>query len=186
MRITGGKARGINLQSPRGRKTRPAADSIRESLFSSLDSLVLGSRVLDLFSGTGSYGLEALSRGASQVQFVESDSGCISCIKENLKRVARSCEIDLSAVSVSRNDVRKWSGEGNEDWDILIADPPYEEISAVQRSLFKLADRCLVPAGLLVLEQPANIALEADGWVEIKRLGKKRGDGPSLSFWRRA
>ena len=186
MRITGGKARGITLQTPRGQKTRPAADAVRESLFSSLGELVIDSRVLDLFAGTGSYGLEALSRGAQQVHFVESDTRCVACIKENLERVLRSSGGVKAVAKVSRIDAKKWTDKEPGSWDIVIADPPYEDISSVQERLFGIAERSLQPDGWLVLEQPANLDLAVEGWSEVKRLGKKRGDGPALSFWKRA
>ena len=185
MRITGGRARGIPLRSPKGQATRPAADAIRESLFSSLGDRVKGSSLLDMFAGTGAYGLESLSRGAAKVQFVEADARCIACIQENLKQVTKSCELDASVGRVSRADAFKWKGDSVGQWDILIADPPYADIPSVGQQLFVLADYWLSPDGLFVLEKPAGLNIETEGWIEIKRLGKKRGNGPSLSIWKR-
>ena len=74
MRITGGAARGIPLRAPKGPLTRPATDRMREAIFSRLGSRVSQARVADLYAGTGSYGLEALSRGAAQVHFFEKKS----------------------------------------------------------------------------------------------------------------
>ena len=83
MRITGGKARGIRLKTPprKNAQTRPATDRLRESLFSSLGDQIIGSHCLDLFAGTGSYGLEALSRGALFCGFIESDRTALSWLK---------------------------------------------------------------------------------------------------------
>lgn len=186
MRITGGQARGIRLQSPPGKQTRPASDAIREALFSSLGALIPGIRVLDLFAGTGSYGLEALSRGAAHVEWVESDARCIACIKENLKRVVNSCEREDCESRILRADVLKWAPNESGSWDIAIADPPYDAIPLVEGSLFALMDRALTADGLVVLEKPAGLEISPSDWQEVKRLGKKRGSGPSLSLWKRA
>lgn len=185
MRVTGGRARGIPLVSPKGRGTRPAADAMRESLFSSLGERIRGSCVLDLFAGTGAYGLEALSRGAAKVQFIESDARCVVCIQENLRRVAKSCGLDPSVGLISKNNVFQWKSDGAKDWNLVIADPPYADIPGVEQKLFRLADFSLHPSGIFVLEKPANLSIAVPGWKEIKHLGKKRGTGPSLSLWKR-
>jgi 16S rRNA (guanine966-N2)-methyltransferase len=186
MRITGGRAKGITLKSPKGSVTRPAADAIREALYSSISEMVPGSRVLDLFAGTGAYGLEALSRGASRIQFVESDRKAVASIKENLQRLRKSSDLESAETEIFQGDVFKLRSLNTQDWDILIADPPYADIPSIESKLFDLAERLLVSAGLLILEHPANLTLTSESWVEIKRLGKKRGRGPSVSIWRRS
>ncbi len=100
MRITGGRARGIPLHAPRGRETRPATDQLREAVFSSLGPRVEGARVADLFAGTGSYGLEALSRGATSGCFVENNRQALVCLRANLAAVLRSCERERRAWQV--------------------------------------------------------------------------------------
>ena len=92
MRITGGRARGIKLKVPNKKITRPATDRMREAVFSSLGASVQNSQVLDLFAGTGSYGLEALSRGAAGVCFVENNRAAIKCLEINTAAVTRSCD----------------------------------------------------------------------------------------------
>ena len=79
MRITGGKARGIPLASPKGDATRPATDQLREAVFSSLGARIEGAQVADLFAGTGAYGLEAMSRGAIGGIFVEAFERAWAC-----------------------------------------------------------------------------------------------------------
>ena len=185
MRITGGKARGIVLKTPQGQRTRPAADAMRESLFSSLGEWVEGSRVLDLYAGTGSYGLEALSRGAQAAQFVEADARCIACLRDNLTRVAKSCDLSAGVGVVSKVDVFNWGDSGEGNWDLIIADPPYADLPRVETKLFDLARRSLQASGYLILEQPADLTISADGWTQVKRLGKKRGNGPALSIWKK-
>ncbi|MGB0290553.1 MAG: RsmD family RNA methyltransferase [Opitutales bacterium] len=84
MRITGGKARGIQLSAPKGRETRPATDQMREAIFSFLGPRIAGARIADCFAGTGAYGLEAMSRGASAGLFVENSAEVIACLRQNL------------------------------------------------------------------------------------------------------
>ena len=86
MRITSGNARGIWLNSPKGDSTRPATDAARQAIFSSIGDAIIGSRVLDIFAGTGAYGLEAASRGASEILFVESDKKALDALKSNVSQ----------------------------------------------------------------------------------------------------
>ena len=86
MRITGGLARGIPLILPKGDAVRPATDALRQAVFSSLAALVPGATCLDLFAGTGSYGLEALSRGASTCIFVDEHRQANAVIQQNLEK----------------------------------------------------------------------------------------------------
>src|SRR5436189_4564553 len=90
MRISGGVARGIPLRVPKGDAVRPATDGIRQSVFSSLAARVAGARFLDLFAGSGAYGLEALSRGAAGGTFVEKDARTVEFIHRNLAAVCKS------------------------------------------------------------------------------------------------
>ena len=90
MRITGGQARGIPLTLPKGDRVRPATDALRQAVFSSLAARVPGARFLDLFAGSGAYGLEALSRGASGGVFVEKDARTAGFIRDNITAVCKS------------------------------------------------------------------------------------------------
>jgi 16S rRNA (guanine966-N2)-methyltransferase len=183
MRITGGQSRGIILRSPLGLQTRPAVDALRESLFSSLGTRIEGCRFADLFAGTGSYGLEALSRGGVSGEFVENDSNCIRCLRENLARVSKSAGVDPEAFSVIKSDVFNWRVPESGKYDIVFADPPYADIVEIETKLFKLAEELLAVGGLLVIEKPADTELSPQGWFRIKQLGKKRGRGPSVGLW---
>ncbi len=86
LRIIAGELKGRKLGSVRGIKTRPTADRIREAIFNILAFQIQGSMVLDLFAGTGAFGIEALSRGAESVVFVDVDSDSISVLQENIKQ----------------------------------------------------------------------------------------------------
>src|SRR6185312_3355422 len=90
MRISGGQARGIPLVVPKGDAVRPATDGMRQAAFSSLGAVVPGARFLDLFAGSGAYGLEALSRGAANGVFVEKNAKAAGCLRQNLTAVCKS------------------------------------------------------------------------------------------------
>src|SRR5208282_2969727 len=89
-RISGGNARGIELLVPKGDAVRPATDGMRQSVFSSLAARVVGARFVDLFAGSGAYGLEAFSRGAAGGTFVESNAQAAACLRRNIAAVSRS------------------------------------------------------------------------------------------------
>jgi 16S rRNA (guanine966-N2)-methyltransferase len=123
MRIIAGEWRGRTIDAPPGQSTRPTADRVRETLFSMLTSR-LGSfedlRVADLFAGSGALGLEALSRGAAQATFVESDREALDTIRKNAARLGASDKarvIGSSALALPRS----------EPFDLIFADPPYAE-----------------------------------------------------------
>src|SRR3954454_24471036 len=90
MRISGGAARGITLVTPKGDAVRPATDGMRQAVFSSLGARVAGARFLDLFAGSGAYGLEALSRGAIAGTFVEQNGKAVACLRQNIAAVCKS------------------------------------------------------------------------------------------------
>jgi 16S rRNA G966 N2-methylase RsmD len=85
MRVIAGQFKASPLQSPKGKSVRPTSDRVKESLFNILQNKIEGAHILDLYAGAGSIGIEALSRGAAQVTFVERDSGALEYLKENLK-----------------------------------------------------------------------------------------------------
>jgi 16S rRNA (guanine966-N2)-methyltransferase len=121
-RIVGGVAKGRRLAVP-ARGTRPTSDRAREALFSSLGGLldVAGARVLDLFAGSGAVGLEALSRGAAAVTFVESDRGACEVIRHNVETVG------LDGTEIHRRPAATYlvAGGADEPFNLVFADPPY-------------------------------------------------------------
>lgn len=122
MRIIAGDFKGRRLVSPKGSGTRPTSDRVREAVFSILGDRVAGARVLDLYSGTGAMGLEALSRGARHTVFVESDPAAVHCLSRNIELCRcrdRSKVVTVPAIPyLERGDVIK-------DVDLVFADPPY-------------------------------------------------------------
>jgi 16S rRNA (guanine966-N2)-methyltransferase len=186
MRISGGRARGIPLKVPRGVDVRPAMDKLRQGLFSSLGERVVGARFLDVFAGTGSYGLEALSRGAAAGWFIERDRAATAALRENLAAVARSAGFQPGAATIVPADVMTWIPPAGTTFDLIFADPPFGDIAALGESLFR---RLAGFAGgeahaLLAFEMPGELELPAPGWRFLKRIGRGR-DQPTCCLYRR-
>jgi 16S rRNA (guanine966-N2)-methyltransferase len=121
MRVITGTARGHHLMFPKGTKTRPATDLVRGAIFSILENTTAGwSQVLDLFSGSGAMGIEALSRGAGWVDFVELVPKCCGIIKENLESTKLSDRAHIYCCNVV-----KAISFLNKEYDIILMDPPY-------------------------------------------------------------
>lgn len=172
MRITGGQARGIPLTLPKGDRVRPATDALRQSVFSSLAGYVPGARFLDLFAGSGAYGLEALSRGARGGTFVEKDARTTAFVRANLAAVCKSLQRDLSELQVVNADATTF--RPLEAPDLVFVDPPYELIPEVAPEIFRrLAEfQSARPDLLVVFEMPGELELKPPAWQPAKRLGK--------------
>ena len=149
MRVITGKARGINLKTPEGMKTRPTADRVKEALFSVINFDIPNAAVLDLFGGTGQLGIEALSRGAHHAVFVdESDAAC-ALIKENLRRT----KLEQQG-SVIRSDYLSFLRNAHERFDIIFLDPPYAEVF-LENALNCITEiDILRSGGIIVCERP--------------------------------
>lgn len=172
MRITGGQARGIPLALPKGDAVRPATDALRQAVFSSLAARVPGLQFLDLFAGTGAYGLEALSRGAAGGVFVERDARTAAFIRQNLAAVCKSLGRDTGGLHVITADAT--SVALTTAPDLVFVDPPYEVIREVAPKIFARLTELLQDKAdpLIVFEMPGEIELSPAGWTCVKRLGK--------------
>ena len=186
MRISGGVARGIPLAAPKGDAVRPATDGMRQAVFSSLGACVAGARFLDLFAGSGAYGLEALSRGAAGGVFVEQNAKAAACVRKNIAAVCKSLGREARALTVLQADARTVPLGGVEVPDLVFIDPPYEMISEIAPALFaRLAEALAAkPDTLVVFELPGELDLAPPGWTLVKRLGKGARQ-PTVAFFRR-
>ena len=119
MRVITGKARGVQLKTPEGLQTRPTTDRVKEALFSIIQFDVPGTRVLDLFGGTGQLGIEAISRGAKSAVFVDAGEKACALIKENLRR----CRMEGEG-RVVRSDYLEFLSRCREKFDLVFLDPP--------------------------------------------------------------
>ena len=202
MRITGGEFGGRNLKVPKTDEIRPTQDRVREALFNIIQCEIAGADFLDLFAGSGAVGLEALSRGAKSVTFVEQNRKHITVLKENLESLGSSRVGEgssrvgtgtarpmatLNDTTVVAADAYRWieryAGPG---FSIGFADPPYAlgEEKGYASVLATLADRGVIRAGGLFIAEMTAVqkAGETPGWelIRDRTYGKTR-----LCIWRR-
>src|SRR5881398_1080253 len=133
MRVIAGSAGGVRLAVPK-RGVRPTMDRVKAAIFSSLGETIISARVLDLFAGSGALGIEALSRGAAEAVFVDSDARAAAAVRRNLDALG----IDAR---VHRRDAFSWLGSaagGEEAFDLVFADPPYSSASRTAGRLSEL------------------------------------------------
>jgi len=131
LRIIAGELRGRRIRAPAGRSTRPTREAVREAWFSVLGDRIVDSQVLDLFAGSGALGLEALSRGAARVCFVESNRDVLSVLKGNIETLGVGQRTEVRAADAHRV-VAGMTRDAATDWDIALADPPYSGDAAMR------------------------------------------------------
>jgi 16S rRNA (guanine966-N2)-methyltransferase len=124
MRITGGNLKGRPLISAKGSAIRPASDKVRQALFNIIGHDLAGSAVLDLFAGTGAYGLEAISRGAGRAIFIDNSSEALLIIKKNISQLGVSEQCQIKQQDLVAGDSFK-TVEKDGSFDIVFIDPPY-------------------------------------------------------------
>jgi len=146
MRVIAGKAKGHRLKAPKGTATRPATDLVRGAIFSILETIADDwSQVLDLFSGSGALGIEALSRGAGGVDFVEREPRCCAIIRQNLEKTKLAAQAHIYCCSVA-----KALSFLDKEYGITIMDPPYSD-SSIGNLLTQLATSKLVGTNSIVV-----------------------------------
>lgn len=151
MRVIAGRLKGHTLKAPAWEGLRPTSDKLRETLFNVLAPKIAGARVLDGFAGTGAIGIEAISRGASHVTFVESDRRAAALIQANLDRLRVA---EGYAIIRDRLETATRAIVGKSRFDLVILDPPYA-LPNVERLIAGLAP-AINPGGWLVLEHAAR------------------------------
>jgi 16S rRNA (guanine966-N2)-methyltransferase len=157
MRVIAGRFRGRKLSAPRGERTRPTSDRVREALFSVLGD-VAAARVADLYAGTGALGIEALSRGASHVTFVEPAGPALACIRQNLASLGLEASASVLALGLER------AGKAlaaNGPYDLVFCDPPWADLPRATRTLARVMKPSLFAAtATLTIEHPEELELE--------------------------
>jgi 16S rRNA (guanine966-N2)-methyltransferase len=148
VRIIAGTRKGHTIQAPPGRDTRPTSDRVRENVFNILGP-VEGASVLDLYAGSGALGLEALSRGAQHVVFVERDADAVRAIERNLDRLRlRATVLRADAITVLASESRKY--------DLVLVDPPYDMYADIEPKLARHLPSLLAEDGVVVVETDAR------------------------------
>ncbi|MEE9324118.1 MAG: 16S rRNA (guanine(966)-N(2))-methyltransferase RsmD [Dehalococcoidia bacterium] len=180
MRIIAGEAKGKRLKSPRHSSTRPSSELARGAIFSILESMNIPcSRILDLYSGTGALGIEALSRGAQWADFVERDTACCSIIKENIKNLEMQNRSHVYTAEVKRAMSFLKNG-----YDVIFMDPPYNE-PFVDETLERLTTSPLVgPEATIVVEHSRHQTLRAH-YNDFQRIKERKYGDTVISIYRK-
>jgi 16S rRNA (guanine966-N2)-methyltransferase len=154
VRVITGRYKGLMLRSTPGNQVRPTQDRVRESLFSILSDIVSDARVLDLFAGFGTLGIEALSRGAQSASFVERNRGVAALLQSNIDRIGHSeCKV---IVAETAKALRRLSKEGAQ-FDLVFLDPPYNK-GLVERTLEEIArSGVMAPDGRIFAEHESRL-----------------------------
>ena len=180
MRIISGKFRGLKLQPPVDYSIRPTSDRLKESLFSILESnkynvKIKNSKVIDICSGTGALGIEALSRGAKSVYFIDKDPKAINVLQKNISKLKIDNKDD-TYIKVIKNDVLKALQDINIIFDLVLIDPPYNS-NIIEECLVKLKEYNLIDLnGYIFAESSKNEDINFDGFdlLDTKIYGKSK------------
>jgi 16S rRNA (guanine(966)-N(2))-methyltransferase RsmD len=183
VRIIAGKFRGRRLKSPPSDRTRPTSDRLRETLFNILAPRIGGARFLDLCAGTGAVGIEALSRGAEHVTFVDQSRKMCALIEENVSALGILDE-ELEIVTAEASEyLRRHAQKGNTPFDIIYFDPPY---AADHYSVVKLVSdtggQLLIEDALVIVEHHKKKEL-AEEFGRLKRHRVLKQGDSVLSFY---
>ena len=162
IRITGGENRSRLLETPNTTLTKPTMDKVRAAVFNALGDAVKGAKVLDLFAGSGSYGFEALSRGAKEATFVDSSFDAIKAIKKN------AANLNRENVEILNNDVLTFLSQNSKDFDIIFADPPYK-LDVYETIVKMLIERDIVRSGgIIVLESERELNIDETQFRNVR------------------
>lgn len=164
MRVIAGKMRGTNLENPKDRRVRPTTDRIKEDLFNIIMPYIPNSLFLDLFSGSGAIGIEAISRGCKKSIFVDNNMDSFRLIKKNIKKT--KC---IEQSTVIKKDAISFVNTTKDKFDVIFLDPPYnyEKLKNLIENVVKCDILC--KDGILIVEHDKNIPLEpVEKLVNIK------------------
>jgi 16S rRNA (guanine966-N2)-methyltransferase len=144
LRVISGAAGGRKLKTVKGISTRPTSGRVKESLFNMLAYMIRGSEVLDLFAGTGSLGIEALSWGAARAVFIDKNAECCAAIKKNLENTGFAGHAEVYPIDFAEG-IKRLSLEGRK-FDLVLLDPPYNK-NFIQESLNLLEKNDIIKTG---------------------------------------
>ncbi len=177
MRVIAGTARGVPLAAPKDSGTRPITDRVKETLFAILGDRVIESRAVDLYAGSGAIGIEALSRGASRVDFVERNRAALAALRANLERTRLGSGASVHGTEVERFLAASAAVDAPA-WDLAFLDPPYE-VRAMVAPLRALVPRLAPGASVVVKHFWRTEMPEVDGLAPVRQ---RRFGETMLSF----
>ena len=158
IRITGGEHRSRLLETPNTNLTKPTMDKVRAAVFNALGDFVKHAKVLDLFAGSGSYGFEALSRGADSVTFVDSSLDAVKCIKKN------ATTLKEENVEIINEDVLRFLEQNVQEFSIIFVDPPYK-LEVYEEVVNKAK---LDVNGIMVLESERELNIDESKFKSVR------------------
>lgn len=175
MRIIAGSAGGRRLKAPDTGDTRPATDRVREALFSSLGGLVVDARVADLYAGSGSLGLEALSRGASSAVFVENGRKALRALEQNVTTIGLGGEVVAMTV-------RAYLARAGATFDLVFMDPPWDQPATVMGEEMAALDALLAAGATVVVSRRAGDPLPVPPETWRVATEKRYGDTKLMRY----
>lgn len=179
MRIISGKFRGHRLVAFKAEHIRPTTDRVKESLFNKWSQYIEDSKVLDLFCGTGSLGLEALSRGAAFVEFVDSNEKSLRILRENVKKL----KIE-TGIRITKRDALQFLKSSDQIYDLVLIDPPFTKTMADQVLTALSQSPVLKEGGLVAIESGTKEPIE-DDYGSLKLYDRKEFGDKTLSLYER-
>lgn len=168
MRVIAGTSRGAKLDTTEGLGVRPTIDRVKEAIFSSIHFELPGSKVLDLFAGSGQLGIEALSRGASQCVFIEHDRAAHAMVQKNLNTAGL-----MKHARVAQMDALSFLQRLNEPFDFVFMDPPYDCTTYAQ--MIELLAPFLNEGGKIIVEHLKEAQLPQEVDTLVRKKSKKYG-----------
>ncbi|MBS96967.1 MAG: 16S rRNA (guanine(966)-N(2))-methyltransferase RsmD [SAR202 cluster bacterium] len=178
MRITSGIYKGINIILPKSSTIRPTSEKIRMALFNTLGDLIINTTLLDIFAGSGAIGIEALSRKASSVDFLEKDPQLCNMINNNLEKLKlqNSCKVfQGNATSILK--------QLNSKYDFIFADPPYEYKNKEEILSIIEKSELLNPEGMIILEHRSNENIN-ETLLNIEKFDVRKYGDTQISFYK--
>lgn len=180
MRIIAGRFRGRPLVSFKADHIRPTTDRVKESIFNKLQGWLDGSRVLDLYAGTGNLSCEAVSRGATHVDAVELSKKSIAIIRDNLKLLGIENEVRVHGEDVLKY-LKRYEGE---PYDLVFADPPFTEKLADATLEALAASRAVGPDTIVMIESSSHETVK-QAYEGLERTDERDYGDKRVSYWRR-
>lgn len=181
MRVISGKARGLKLNTPKNNDVRPTTDRVKESLFNMINPYIMESDILDLFAGTGSLGIECLSRGANKCVFVDNSKESISIIKSNIKKAR--VENESIVINSDFKSVIHSLSLKNERFDVIFMDPPYykDMFNDALRGIDE--NNLLKEDGIIVVEHDTKDKFP-DNILRLYKSREKKYGNTTLTFYK--
>ena len=181
MRVISGKVRGLKLNAPKNQDVRPTTDRVKENLFNMISSYIMDSNILDLFAGTGSLGIECLSRGAKNCVFVDISKESIAIVKSNIKKAR--VENESTVLNLDFKDaVSRLQGQKSK-FDVIFMDPPYYKEMFVD-ALEKIDNANLLDEdGIIVVEHDTKDILP-DKVNRLEKTKDKKYGNTTLTFYK--